>query len=146
LVKHTHPSHPDYPALSDARTKMQELAVFINIQKKEAENIYEVIAIQDKLIGKFEVRTPPPPGTRTRLHRMCDGGLTRLLFPFLSSFLCLPYRACVLRVPEHRGSGAHVRVRGGHGRDPAGPEFQGQDPEDVQHDAQEEPRLPTNRT
>ncbi len=60
LVKHTHPSHPDYPALSDARTKMQELAVFINIQKKEAENIYEVIAIQDKLIGKFEVRTPPP--------------------------------------------------------------------------------------
>lgn len=54
LVKHTHPSHPDYPALSDARTKMQELAVFINIQKKEAENIYEVIAIQDKLIGKFE--------------------------------------------------------------------------------------------
>ena len=59
LVKHTHPSHPDYPALSDARTKMQELAVFINIQKKEAENIYEVIAIQDKLIGKFEVHARP---------------------------------------------------------------------------------------
>jgi hypothetical protein len=56
LVKHTHPSHPDYTALSNARTKMQELAVFINIQKKEAENIYEVISIQDKLIGKFEVR------------------------------------------------------------------------------------------
>jgi proteasome lid subunit RPN8/RPN11 len=61
LVKHTHPSHPDYPALSDARTKMQELAVFINIQKKEAENIYEVIAIQDKLIGKFEVHAPMHP-------------------------------------------------------------------------------------
>jgi hypothetical protein len=60
LVKNTHPAHPDYPALSDARSKMQELAAYINIQKKEAENIYEVIAIQDKLVGKFEVPSTPP--------------------------------------------------------------------------------------
>lgn len=58
LVRNTHPLHADYPALSNARTKMQELATFINIQKREAENIYEVIAIQDKLIGKFEVALP----------------------------------------------------------------------------------------
>lgn len=34
---------------------MKELAVFINKKREEAENIYHIMSIQDRMIGKYEV-------------------------------------------------------------------------------------------
>jgi len=60
LAANTHPDHPDHKSLTFSLEKMKELAVHINAQKMGYENIYAVICVQDKLVGKFEASALPP--------------------------------------------------------------------------------------
>jgi RhoGEF domain len=55
LVKHTPPKHADHANLAKALKKMKDVADYVNERKREAENLTQVLAIQSKLTGKFEV-------------------------------------------------------------------------------------------
>ena len=55
-MKNTHAAHIDYDDISTSLNAMKELAIFINKKREEAENIYHIMSIQDRMIGKFEVR------------------------------------------------------------------------------------------
>jgi hypothetical protein len=55
LLKYTTPKHADYEGLSKALQKMKDVADYVNERKREAENLTQVLAIQGKLTGKFEV-------------------------------------------------------------------------------------------
>jgi hypothetical protein len=55
LVENTYMDHADYENLKLSLAKMKEVAEYVNEKKREAENINEVLTIQDKLEGEFEV-------------------------------------------------------------------------------------------
>lgn len=67
LVENTEMKHADFSNLKVALAKMREVAgtvifcylnfalEYVNEKKREAENINEVLMIQDKIIGQFEV-------------------------------------------------------------------------------------------
>jgi len=52
LLKNTPPTHPGYKALTEALKKVKEIADFVNEAKREAENMQQVLSIQDSLSGK----------------------------------------------------------------------------------------------
>jgi len=52
LLKNTPQSHPGYKALTEALRKVKEIADFVNEAKREAENMQQVLSIQDSLSGK----------------------------------------------------------------------------------------------
>lgn len=47
--------HPDYQQTTIALQKTQEIAHYVNEEKRRAENISRVVTIQDSLIGLDEV-------------------------------------------------------------------------------------------
>lgn len=55
LLKYTANTHADYAKLAVALKKMKNVADYVNERKREAENLTQVLAIQSKLTGKFEV-------------------------------------------------------------------------------------------
>ncbi len=48
--------HDDHANVNKALADMQQVAAYIEKKKEEAENIYHIMAIQDSLVGKFNVR------------------------------------------------------------------------------------------
>jgi len=54
LLQNTVPTHSDYDDLSISLWKMKKVADYINDKKKDADNIHEVLTVQDKLTGKFD--------------------------------------------------------------------------------------------
>jgi len=54
LVQNTRPTHSDYGDLNISLWKMKSVADYINDKKRDADNIHEVLTVQDKLSGKFE--------------------------------------------------------------------------------------------
>ncbi|EGC28800.1 hypothetical protein DICPUDRAFT_51654 [Dictyostelium purpureum] len=59
LVKNTWADHLDYTNLTLSLKKMQEVALYVNEKKREAENIAKVTEIQNNFIGKFENLAEP---------------------------------------------------------------------------------------
>jgi hypothetical protein len=55
FLKHTPEEHDDHANVNKALTDMQQVAAYIEKKKEEAENIYHIMAIQDSLVGKFNV-------------------------------------------------------------------------------------------
>jgi hypothetical protein len=55
LLQNTKTTHADYEDLRISLWKMQRVADYINDKKRESENIHEVLTVQDKLTGKFDV-------------------------------------------------------------------------------------------
>jgi hypothetical protein len=55
LVENTDVGHIDYESVKTALAKVKEVAGYVNEKKREAENISEVLKIQDKVTGDFEV-------------------------------------------------------------------------------------------
>eukprot|EP01119_Soliformovum_irregulare_P008184 TRINITY_DN2118_c0_g1_i3.p1 TRINITY_DN2118_c0_g1~~TRINITY_DN2118_c0_g1_i3.p1 ORF type:complete len:592 (+),score=142.31 TRINITY_DN2118_c0_g1_i3:191-1777(+) len=54
MVKHTWADHHDYASLKKALEKMQEVALYINERKREADSINKIVEIQSKFHGKIE--------------------------------------------------------------------------------------------
>lgn len=52
LVKHTWEDHPDYTALKQAVARVEDIAGFLNEKKREAENIAELIEMENHFTGK----------------------------------------------------------------------------------------------
>lgn len=59
LVKHTSKDHPDYANLFSAAQKVQAVAEYMNIKKREAENIMKVTEIQEMIDGEYEPLAKP---------------------------------------------------------------------------------------
>lgn len=59
LVKHTSKDHPDYANLASAAQKVQSVAEYMNIKKREAENIMKVTEIQEMIEGDIEPLAKP---------------------------------------------------------------------------------------
>lgn len=59
LVKHTSKDHPDYANLFAAAQKVQAVAEYMNVKKKEAENIMKVTEIQEMIDGEYEALAKP---------------------------------------------------------------------------------------
>ncbi|KAM9964419.1 hypothetical protein ACTFIW_004182 [Dictyostelium discoideum] len=59
LLKNTWSDHLDYNNLQLSLKKMQEVALYVNEKKREAENIAKVTEIQNNFIGKFENLAEP---------------------------------------------------------------------------------------
>jgi len=59
LVKHTSKDHPDYANLAAAALRVQAVAEYMNIKKKEAENIMKVTEIQEMIDGDYEPLAKP---------------------------------------------------------------------------------------
>lgn len=59
LVKHTSKDHPDYANLFAAAQKVQAVAEYMNVKKKEAENIMKVTEIQEMIDGEYEPLAKP---------------------------------------------------------------------------------------
>ena len=55
LLKNTPDSHVDYNDLKAAHEKTKEVADYVNEKKREAENINQVVEIQEKLSGKIDL-------------------------------------------------------------------------------------------
>jgi len=55
LLEETPVDHIDYPILEEARTKMTKLAEYVNEKKREAENLEQVLKVQDRLSGSVPV-------------------------------------------------------------------------------------------
>lgn len=53
-MKHTSEDHRDYNDLRNAHKKVQEVALYVNEKKREAENINKILEIQLNFTGKFE--------------------------------------------------------------------------------------------
>ncbi len=56
FLRHTPEDHDDHANVHKALADMQQVAAYIEKKKEEAENIYHIMAIQDSLVGKFNVR------------------------------------------------------------------------------------------
>ena len=56
LLQNTKLTHSDYEDLRISLWKMKRVADYINEKKRDADNIHEVLTVQDKLTGKFDVR------------------------------------------------------------------------------------------
>jgi hypothetical protein len=56
FLRHTPEDHDDHANVNKALADMQQVAAYIEKKKEEAENIYHIMAIQDSLVGKFNVR------------------------------------------------------------------------------------------
>jgi len=54
LFKFTPRRHVDHRALNECLCKMRDIASYVNEKKRDAENIHNVLNVQDKLVGKFE--------------------------------------------------------------------------------------------
>lgn len=54
MIKHTWTDHPDYANLKAALSLMEQVATFINEQKREAENFQKLIELERKFIPKLE--------------------------------------------------------------------------------------------
>ncbi|KYQ90529.1 pleckstrin (PH) domain-containing protein [Tieghemostelium lacteum] len=59
LMKHTQETHTDYNDLTLALKKMKEVAEYVNEKKREAENLNQVLMIQNSLSGKFKNLAEP---------------------------------------------------------------------------------------
>lgn len=59
LVKHTSKDHPDYANLASAAQKVQSVAEYMNVKKREAENIMKVTEIQEMIEGDIEPLAKP---------------------------------------------------------------------------------------
>ncbi|KAJ3423511.1 faciogenital dysplasia protein [Anaeramoeba flamelloides] len=58
LVKHTHKKHPDYGNLKESLTKVQEIAMYCNEKKREADQMAETFKIQSKISGLSDIVIP----------------------------------------------------------------------------------------
>jgi len=58
LTKNTWEDHPDYADLTSATKLMVEIATHVNKKKKEADNIKQVMAIQQNLVGNKSIALP----------------------------------------------------------------------------------------
>jgi len=56
LLSHTDPAHKDYAQLTSAYTKMTEVAKYVNERKREFENLASMLEVQQRLLGKLDVR------------------------------------------------------------------------------------------
>ena len=65
LVENTIEGHSDYNALKESLRDMKQLAEYIEGKKAEAESVYEVISVQDKLMGKFDNIVAPGRAYKT---------------------------------------------------------------------------------
>jgi hypothetical protein len=52
LTKHTWTDHQDYNHLLESSTKIEQLAGYLNDKKRQAENISDLIEIQNIISGK----------------------------------------------------------------------------------------------
>ncbi len=57
MHKNTPKHHSDYEDLESSFKKMKFVADYVNEKKRDADNIHEVLTVQDKLIGKMDVCT-----------------------------------------------------------------------------------------
>jgi RhoGEF domain len=55
LLKYTREDHPDHQALSEAVTKVKDVANYVNEKKKEAENIQKVLNVGLQFQNKLDV-------------------------------------------------------------------------------------------
>jgi len=53
MVRHTTQNHADFPNLRNALWKMKAVAEYVNDKKREADNIHEVLNVQEK-VGKID--------------------------------------------------------------------------------------------
>ncbi len=54
-MRNTPEGHKDHADVSQALDDMQEVAIYIDKKKEEAENIAHIMMVQDNLFGKIEV-------------------------------------------------------------------------------------------
>ncbi len=64
LIKHTPPSHPDLKGLQQALERVDGIAVFLNEEKRRAEEYALIVALQEKLV---------PSKTRSKLVSLTSG-------------------------------------------------------------------------
>eukprot|EP00004_Rigifila_ramosa_P013278 TRINITY_DN2926_c0_g1_i2.p1 TRINITY_DN2926_c0_g1~~TRINITY_DN2926_c0_g1_i2.p1 ORF type:complete len:463 (-),score=77.61 TRINITY_DN2926_c0_g1_i2:40-1233(-) len=73
LIKNTWRFHCDYEDLAAALAEISQTAIYVNEQKRNAENLRIVMSIENRLVGK-------KPGTITEAHRryICHENFTRV--------------------------------------------------------------------
>ncbi|KAJ6245368.1 faciogenital dysplasia protein [Anaeramoeba flamelloides] len=68
MVKHTNKNHPDYDNLKQSLTKVQEIAIYCNEKKREADQMAETFKIESKISGLSNIVNPS--------RRFLRGGVT----------------------------------------------------------------------